>query len=333
MPRPHSVPVAFLTWTVRAGRAKEMAEVFDGKAVVVYPQWAAGFTPFRYLVSLPLSIARLAWNRPQAVIATNPPVFSALSAWIYCAVTRKPFVMDAHPVAFGAKSNVAGQLMLPLTRFLARRARLTAVTTQSWVDEVEKWGAQSSELHEAPTEEDLKAPEVDVTEDTDRSRPKIFYVGIFGGDEPIDAVISAARACPDYEVIITGDLARAPEGVVESAPDNVTFCGYLNSSDYRTALVGSTVVTSFTTEPTSVMRAAYEAVYAHKPLVITDTPGSDVVFPHAIRVANEAEAIAAGWRSAIERLAELRKVAPDARDLQLSRWNLQRDRLQLALKP
>lgn len=329
--RPHSPPVAFLAWTSRPGRAAEIADVFGGRAVVVYPQWAAAFTPLRYVVSFVLSLAKLAWMKPNSVIATNPPALCGLAGFIYAVLFRIPFVMDAHPVAFGAKNNKVGRLMLPLTKLLARQARLTLVTTDDWVREVEKWGGEACELHEAPPDWPHQQPDAVVPGGSEGGSGSILYVGIFGGDEPVEEVVQAARLVPEFRVVITGDTARAPRGLVESAPGNVTFSGYLNFADYTRAMASADVISSFTTEPTSVMRAAYEAVYALKPLVITDTPGSDRLFPYAVRVVNDAESIAGGWTEAVNRLEELRNAAPDGLAVQQERWRGQRDRLQLAL--
>ena len=48
------------------------------------------------------------------------------------------------------------------------------------------------------------------------------------------------------------------------------------------------------------MRAAYEAVYAGRPLIISDSPERRDLFPHAIHVTNDAASIEQGLRLAVE---------------------------------
>ena len=89
---------------------------------------------------------------------------------------------------------------------------------------------------------------------------------------------------------------------------------------------------ALTTEPTSVMRAAYEAVYARRGLVVSDWPTLREVFPLAQHRSNDAEALADGVRAA---LAEDPAAADDragrARALQHERWAQQLDAMRTAL--
>jgi len=83
--------------------------------------------------------------------------------------------------------------------------------------------------------------------------------------------------------------------VLAAAPDNVHFVGYLGPEEYRTAIEQADVVVALTTEPTSIVRAGYEAVYARRPLVISNwAPGIDA-FPLAAASENEPEALAAAF--------------------------------------
>ncbi len=79
------------------------------------------------------------------------------------------------------------------------------------------------------------------------------------------------------------------------------------------------------------MRVACEAVWHGRPLVISDWPINRALFPHAIHVANDAPAIAAGVNDALVRHAELRAAADEARAAQLARWHEQRQALAAAL--
>ena len=310
-----------MAWTNRGGRAGEIAQAVGGEAITVFPRILGNrkLAPLRYAVSAAITFVVLIRKRPSAVIVTSPPVFAALCVAVYCRFNGVPFAMDNHPTAFGAKDHLVSQRLLPLTRALVKRAAATLVTTQHWVDEVERWHGRGLIVHEAPPSWTPPASNTEV-----EGRPRIVYVGIFGGDEPVAEVVAASRLVPEFDVVITGALHRAPEGLVESAPENVTFSGFLDEPQYVAALRLADVVCSFTTEPTSVMRAAYEAVYAARPLVVSETEASREFFPCAVFTENTATAIAEAWRTAILDRDDLLERAQEAREEQLARWEGQR---------
>jgi hypothetical protein len=117
--------------------------------------------------------------------------------------------------------------------------------------------------------------------------------------------------------------------LIASAPENVSFLGYLGSRDYVKALERASVVVVLTTWlEWAVPRSAYDAVYARRPLVLTSSPVLGQLFPYAVAVANHAESIATGIREAVGRHDELADSADDALELQRSRWVGQLDSLQ-----
>jgi glycosyltransferase involved in cell wall biosynthesis len=132
---------------------------------------------------------------------------------------------------------------------------------------------------------------------------------------------------------VTGDLSKCPRRLREAASPNVRFTGFLSGEDYELALLDADVVLALTTEPSSVVRAGYEAVYAERPLVVSDWPASREVFPHAVHVTNDAVGIAAGLRRAVFEHERLVQAAPAAVALQRSRWDAQLDALRERLTP
>lgn len=320
-------PVVFVAWTSRSGRASDFSRALGGVSVTVFPEALSGraLTPVRYLASAGLTLINLVKLAPKSAIVTNPPVFAALAVCIYAKVARIPFVLDTHPVGFGAKNNRAAQAMLPLTRWVTRQAKATLVTTDHWKSVVEEWGGRAIVAHEAPPSWSV------ATLAPIQMKPLVTYVGIFGGDEPVNELVAAAKQCPEMEFAITGDLKRAPNGLVESAPDNVRFTGYLDESAYSNLIEMSDVVCSLTTEPTSVMRAAYEATYALRPLVVSDTLVSRRYFPHAVFADNERDSLATAFKRAVETHAELLERSEPAREQQLERWESQSQLLNEAL--
>ncbi len=305
-----------------------MAHALGGVAVHVHPRAlsARRLVLLRYLVSVVLTAAALVRLRPAAVAVTNPPVVPGLVVAGWSALTGTPFLLDSHTSSFGVKGNAVAKRMLRVHRWLARRSAGVMVTTTSWVEEVRTWGADGLVVHEAP-------PAWTVSETAPaHARPQVLLVGVFSDDEPIEEVVAAAALCPDVDVAVTGDLAKCPPGLRESAPANVSFVGFLGPDAYRRRLEASDVVIALTTEPTSVMRAAYEAVYARRGLVVSDWPTLREVFPLARHAGNHAEALAGALRAALAEDAPARRQrAEDARELQLKRWAEQVDGMRRAL--
>jgi glycosyltransferase involved in cell wall biosynthesis len=212
-------------------------------------------------------------------------------------------------------------------RFLVRRAAVTLVTADSWVDTVVEWGGRGLVVHEAPGRwASLAAP----ARDPGRRR-QILFVSRFAGDEPVDEAVAAARALPEFDFLVTGRLEDLPAALAASAAPNVTFVGFLPAAGYAALVAEADVVLALTTEPTSVMRCAYEAVYARKPLVISDWPLCRELFPFALPVSNDSEAIASGLKNAVARLGELQENADKALSLQMARWDSQLSALVSAL--
>ena len=316
--------VGFVAWSQLSGREAEIAEALGGQARCVYPRRLAGrpLAPLRYAVSALATAGYLARHRPRAVIATNPPVFPGLLALAYGRLAGAPVLLDSHPSSFGAKDDRLSAWLLPVHAWLARRVTATLVTAEEWVRQVAAWGGRGEIVHEAPSgwDQSLASRASGMPPRALPDRPVVLFAGVFAADEPVAEVVEAARRLPGVQVHVTGDPARCPRSVRAAAPANVSFVGLLAEPEYRRALQEADLVLALTTEPTSVMRVAYEAVYAGQPLVTSDWPVLTELFPHAVHVANHAEAIAAGLAEALRRHAELSAACPAAAAAQRARW-------------
>jgi hypothetical protein len=140
-------------------------------------------------------------------------------------------------------------------------------------------------------------------------------------------VLKAARLTPQLDLLVTGDVRKCPAGLIDSAPANAIFTGFLRGDDYRRAMEEADIVLVLTNHPMAVNRGAYEAVYSRRPLIISDLPAMRPLFPHAIRVVNDAASIAEGIRIAVRRHAALVEAADHALAVQEQRWRDQLDSL------
>jgi hypothetical protein len=311
--------VLFVSWAFVRGRSSEIASAVGGKAASIYPGFVSSrrLAPLRYLISSILTAVVLLRERPRSVIVTNPPVFPGVIAYVYGRLFGVPVVLDSHPGSFGRKGDPLSAHLLPVHRWLAARVRGVLVTADEWVQEVGRWGGRALVIHEAPPSWSLaRAPELG-------ARPRVLFVGVFAGDEPVAEMVDAARHLDECDVIITGDLRKAPTGLVDSAPSNVHFVGYLDQRSYLAEIEAANLVVSLTTEPTSVMRSAYEAVYARRPLLTSDWPLLHELFPMAVHAEADATALAMGVRTALKDYGKLVEEADSALAIQEARWEQQ----------
>ena len=227
-----------------------------------------------------------------------------------------PVVLDSHPGAFGAQGDSVSARLQAVNRWLVRHADGCIVASEPWVEHVHAWGGVAVELHEAPG---LDAP-ARIEPRTDQLR--FLCVGRLAPDEPYEEMIRAAGLVPDCTFFVTGSVERVPD-LPDRAPPNVTLTGFLPTVEYERALLDADVVVTLTTEPSSIMRAAYEAVYARRPLIVTDWPLDRTVFPYAVHVNNDAESIAEGIRRARDQIEALVASTDEARAVQLARWSTQ----------
>ncbi len=315
-------PVSFIAWSSVPGRSEEIATALGGEARCFYDFGfvTARLIPIRYAASALRTTLYLLARRPRAVIASNPPVFPGLIAYLYGLLSGAPVVLDSHPSAFGFyESKRLVTLTMPLHRFLMARVAGQIVTVEDLVDEVKRQGGRAEICHEAPPRWSVPAA------DPPNGAPRVLFVGIFADDEPTEMVVAAARELQDVEVAVTGDLRKCPPGLLEGSTPNVRFVGFLDEAAYRDAIAASHVIMTLTNRPEAVNRAANEAVFARRPLIVSDWPASRRYFPHAVHVPNTVEGVVEGISEALRRYDDLSQAAEAALVEQASRWERQLD--------
>jgi glycosyltransferase involved in cell wall biosynthesis len=322
----------YVTWAAGSGRVRDLAAATDGIATHIYDERLVSpeLVPLRYVMSSVRTSWALLRHRPGAVVVTLPPPFPALVALAYCRLTRTVLVLDSNPASFGLKQNRMSQALLPVHRWLARRAAAVLVTTDDLADIVRTWGAEPLILHEPapalPPSRRLRPPAAGSGDFV------ALFVCVFGADEPVPEVLEAARRLPDVRFRITGDPRKAQDGLLDDVPPNVDLVGYLEPARYGEELADADVVLSLTTEPTSVTRSGYEAVYARKPLIVTDWPASRAYFRHAQHVPNDAAHIAEAVTQIRDAYGQFQRASVDAHREQELRAEAQIAQLQTLLR-
>jgi hypothetical protein len=280
--------------------------------------------PFRYGVSAIRTALYILRRRPSGVIVQNPPVPAALVGYLAARAVGARFVLDSHPLAF-IRSGWRRVVPDRINRWLVRRAEAVMVTVPALAERVDAWGGKPLIVHEAPAQIEATPPP------PLGERPRVLVVSSFAVDDPIWAVMEAARLTPEVDWVVTGAQERRPAGLADVAPPNVSFPGFVPLGQYRTLLAETNIVVSLTTREVAVTRAAYDAVWALRPLVLSGGSHMPELFPYAVAVQNDGDAIAAGVRDAIARYDALVQDAELAIELQRARWEEQAAALRDAL--
>ena len=310
--------VSFIAWTAVEGRSREIATLLGGEAKCFFSLRSSrrSIAPVRYVVDAARTTLYLWTRRPRSVIATNPPVFPGLIALAYGKLFGAPVLLDSHPAAFGQKGSLSGRVLLPLHRWMVSRVAGNILPSEELAEVVRRWGGRAGVFHEAP-------PAWNVSKREPGPRARVLLVGVLAPDEPVAEAVEAARMSPSLDLHVTGDTRKLASGIVETAPSNVSFVGFLWGEAFREELEKADIVLTLSTNETAAMRAAYEAVYAGRPLVVSASEERKRLFPYAIHVMNDAASISAGLQEACERLAELNRAVPIALELQRTRLNEQ----------
>jgi glycosyltransferase involved in cell wall biosynthesis len=250
----------------------------------------------------------------------NPPFVCGLTVALGCWLTGSCYVVEHHSAAFGHIWDWAR----PLQKLLVRRAVTNIVTDGHWEDVVRSWGGRRHPAHALVMH--------DAFLDLPEGRPfavaprrNIAFAGTFADDEPLDAVLDAARLVPDVGFYVTGDTAKAPPEVVAQAPPNVVFTGFLDvNGEYLGLLRAVDAVMVLTTRDHTLQLAGCEAIAVGTPLITSDWPYlRDLFSTAAVYVAPTAESIRDGVVEAMHRLPELRAEAAEVRREQRARWHAQ----------
>lgn len=276
----------FITWYPYCRRSDAIAEQIGAQSHLIhYLRFKVpAVAPVKYL----LQGLRTAWillrDRPSRVLVAAPPVVAPLVIWFGSLLLRYRFVIDAHSGVFQHSRWIWA---LPLQRFLARRALATVVTNERMAGIVRAWGGR------AVLVQDL-ALQLDPAGTASRHVGfHVVFICTHSADEPVEAVVEAARMTPDVTFSFTGDPAYAPKGFRESLPRNVKLPGFTPDAEYLALLRGADAILVLTREDDTMQRGAYEAMALEKPLITSDWQLLRQVFARGtIHVDNSPQAIA-----------------------------------------
>jgi glycosyltransferase involved in cell wall biosynthesis len=318
--------ITYISWAPHCSRSDHTARELGGTSHMVYWRRLGSRPATVWLKYLGQTIATwriLLRERPSAVFVMSPSPVAVLAVYGYCALLRRPFVIDAHSGAF---QNRRWRMLQGVQFWLCARARATIVTNEHLAALVNSHGGCAIIVPDVPVRF-RSSPNRDGTEDF-----VVVCVTSFGTDEPIGAILEAARRLPQVTFYMTGD----PTGISDrlaGRPANVVLTGFIDTERYGTLLQTADVVMALTTVDHTMLRGAYEAIYQGTPVIVSDFPILRAAFAEgAIHVDNTPEAIAAAVLQMRGHRDEYRSGALRLREEKERRWSKSKAALQLALQ-
>jgi glycosyltransferase involved in cell wall biosynthesis len=275
----------FVSWIPFHGRSADLADDlgldchFVASGSPGHP-WSA---PMRYVTQSWATVGLVRRTRPGLVVAMAPPLPLVLLLLLLQRVRHFTLVVDAHTGAVRSRSGGPRRVFRVVARF-ADRVLVASPTLEA---ELREAGVDVVVVHDPiPARED--------TGDVADSPETVLFPATWAFDEPIEALVEAARSVPDVRVVVTGRVR--PTRITGELPPNVELTGFLSRDEYERRFDTATAVLALTTREDTMQRAGYEALASAKPLVVSDTRAllgyfDDAAVPTAADAASLAAAI------------------------------------------
>lgn len=317
---------AFVSWVPSCGRSQGFID-----ALGLTPIYSSYLRP-RDLVSAPLKYApqfidtlrRLHRLRPEVVFVMNPPVFAVAAVAAYAARTGARYVIDCHSGAFESRK---WRWSLPLQRSFGRRAAGVIVTNPVHENLVKAWPGRALIVADPPPV-DFPPPVAGGADE----RTFVFVIATYGPDEAIPEVVEAARALPHVRFRISGNIARAPRSVLERCPPNVQLTGFVPLETFWQHVRSASAILTLTRQENTILRGGWEAMFAGRPLITSDTAALRGYFARGARFVDTSVAgIRAGIEDVIAHQAKFQQGMEDLRREKRLTWNQQRAQLEALL--
>jgi glycosyltransferase involved in cell wall biosynthesis len=300
----------FIAWAAHNRRSQLIAEKFQIPLHLVFSLKRRFYlAPLRYLLQTIKTFSVLLRHKPDVVFVQNPPIFNALSVYLYSRIYGAKYIIDDHSAALlGARWRWS----LPVHAFLSRRAMVTIVTNEYLETIVKGWRANTCILADIPKVFPQGKPF------SVNGKFNIAVINTFSPDEPLGEVLKAANLLHDVQFYVTGNTSCAKKRILRNSPDNLTFTGFLSDEKYFGLLRAVDGIMVLTTRDNTMQRGACEAVSLGKPIITSNWPLLRTYFNKGtVHVDNSCQAIQEGVLTLLD---QKEKLEEEILVLQAERW-------------
>lgn len=282
--------------------------------------------PLEYGYKMQKTLKFLFSTRPTLFWIQLPPNFLLHVAWLYKTLFAPTLrvIADCHNATLRAP-----WVKIPGTIALLKHCDLVIVHNQAVLDQALALGISPDKvqvLEDPPAQITVPEPAASLQ----LPHPLVVCPCSFNADEPIQAVIEAARLAPDMMVALTGNPARARglHGLTE-LPANVKLTGFLSEADFNTLLLEADLILGLTKLDGIQLSVASEAIGLGKPLVLSNTKTLQTLFYQgAVFVdSSQPDSIVQGCRDALANLPSLKAAINDLKTKREQAWKQEANRI------
>ena len=244
--------------------------------------------PLRYAFLALRTLSLLRRERPEVVLAQNPPIFLPLLLVLVKRFNRFKLVVDHHAVwsMKTIRAPLLSQGVAALERFVAKEADANMSPNNSWTRELQVRGAT-----DAFTYHDFIPKSTRMTGRAEEwaSYPlpphRFLVIAAHGGhpQELLEEEVKAIEGLDDYLLVITGKREKLGHRIAKlKPPRNVIYPGYLDDAHYEALKRNADVALSLSTELNTVPHAIHEFVALGIPTIVLKDPLLRSLFDGAI---------------------------------------------------
>jgi len=244
--------------------------------------------PLRYAFLALRTLSLLRRERPEVVLAQNPPIFLPLLLVLVKRFNRFKLVVDHHAVwsMKTIRAPLLSQGVAALERFVAKEADANMSPNNSWTRELRARGAT-----DAFTYHDFIPKSTRMTGRAEEwaSYPlpphRFLVIAAHGGhpQELLEEEVKAIEGLDDYLLVITGKREKLGHRTAKlKPPRNVIYPGYLDDAHYEALKRNADVALSLSTELNTVPHAIHEFVALGIPTIVLKDPLLRSLFDGAI---------------------------------------------------
>lgn len=315
----------FIAWINFQRRAESMQPFFGYTLHYIPAPYAKVWQkPVGYLIQAWYTAKLIRQERPDVVWVQMPPTFLVHWLALVQKFSKHPFriIADCHNRVFRPPWSQVPSLVRRLNRCEVVLAHNSEVGQRAL-----EMGVSPDRLIVFETRPAQLVRPSEVAPPA--AMPEILVPCSFNPDEPIETLLAAARAAPDIQFLVTGNVAKAEaRGFTRGAPQNVRFTGFLAKADFERLLFAASAVLGLTKLEGIQLSVANEAVGAGKAMVLSDTAILRDLFGSAALFAlDDPAALAAACREAVVFAEELNAKSEALREARETRWREQADRV------
>ncbi|ROR07724.1 glycosyltransferase [Erwinia sp. JUb26] len=313
-----------IAWVRYQRRADIMKEFWGYKDIYITSNFKGKvLKPFDYIYKIYQTILALRKEKPDYLWMQLPPTFMIFIGALYKMLSKKKVVLigDFHNSAMRPKwFNIIG-----VKKFL-NKLDVLIVHNEQVRSELLLKGISS---HVIRVLEDMPFS-YEKSVDIEVNGKSVLFPCSFDIDEPLDVVLNAAKLMPEVEVYITGKYeGKIEKSVVQGAPANVKFTGYLSKEKFDELFWSSGVILGLTTRDNVQLSVSNEALSAEKPMVLSDTTTLKNLFGEAAIFVDslDSESISSGCVNALNDIANLENKTRILKESRTERWFNQAQRV------